>query len=304
MQTLSVFLQKDKPASCEHFRQIVAKTKEQVPTAPVTIEVREDSSAWYDIFTFVSWSAEEYTLETRDIVRSFVSLVVMEFIIEQLQPQLIKQIIRKEFHSQVASEWSDLFPYIHSVLKENDTEPSKLSYKTRLYQHILEYLQDHRDIVLDGFVRFRCKPYQDTLHDAIELGLEQYREDKEYKEFVELLRYFVSVQETRYELVHVVRSSSKPFLFFDENGSLINLEQLDLILQSVGQEFREEDYVVSALITLAPKRVLFHMAEQRLNLIETLTGIFGERLDACKSCAYCQNVQRALDFIKPTLYNT
>lgn len=304
MQTLSVLLQKDKPASCEHFRQIVAKAKQKMPTAPVTIEIREETSAGYDIFKFVSWSAEEYTLETRDIVRSFVSLVVMEFIIEQMQPQLIRQIIRKEFSSQLACEWNTLLPYIQLVLKENDAEPSQLSYKTRLYQQILEYLQDHREMILDGFVRFRCKPYRDTLYDAIELGMEQYMEDKEYKEFVELLRYFVSVQETRYELVHVVRGSSKPFLFFDENGSLINLDQLDMILNSVGQEFREEDYVVSALITLAPKRILFHLAEQRTSLIETLNGIFGERLAACESCVYCQNVQRALDFIKSTHYNT
>ncbi|MGD8188644.1 sporulation protein YtxC [Brevibacillus ginsengisoli] len=304
MQTLSVLLQKDKPASRDHFRQIVAKTKQQVSTSPVTIEVREDRSAGYDMFTFVSWSAEEYTLETRDRVRSFVSLVVMEFIIEQLQPQLIRQIIRKAFSDQVSNDWSALLPYIHVVLQDNDREQSQLSYKTRLYQQILEYLQDHREIVMDGFVRFRCKPYLDTLQDAIEVGLKQYKEDKEYKEFVELLRYFVSVQETRYELVHVVQSGSKPFLFFDETGSLINLDQLDMILQSVGQDFREEDYVVSALITLAPKRILFHLADQRSNLIETLYGIFGDRLASCQNCSYCQNVQRALDFIKSTHYNT
>lgn len=304
MQTLSVLLQKDKPVSVEQFRKIVDKVRQQVSTAPVTIELRENWTDSYHIFTFISWSAEEYTLETRDIVRSFVSLAVMEWIIEYVQPYAIRQLLVKEFPPEMLKDWETLYPYILNVLNEMDSMQTEVSYKTKLYQQILEYLQEHRELVLDGFIRFRLKRYMDMLSDAIELGHEQFREDKEYKEFIELLRYFVSLQETRYELVHVLKGTSKPFYFFDENGHLINLDQLDMVLQSVGQEFREEDYVVSALITLSPKRILFHLSEQKSALEDTLRHIFGDRLSACKTCAYCLNVKRVLDFIKPSHYNS
>ncbi|MGC5324169.1 sporulation protein YtxC [Brevibacillus sp. SYSU BS000544] len=304
MQTLSVLLQKDKPASHRSFRMFVDKYRQLIPISPITIEIREEENTRSYVYTFVSWSAEEYTLETRDVVRSFVSLILVDWLIETMQPLMAKQFLRRDVAPELVSEWDLVYPYIQTVLLENEMMSNAGSLKLVLYDLLMDYFQESNDIVVQGFVQFRMKSYLEALYDAVELGVDRYLEEKEYREFVELLRYFVSIQETRYELVHVVGGGTKPLSFFDENGDSISMEQLEMILHSVGQEFREEDYLVSALITLAPKRILFHAANQKSTLKDTLYSIFDDRLSVCDSCAYCLNTKRALDFTKSSLYNT
>jgi putative sporulation protein YtxC len=151
-----------------------------------------------------------------------------------------------------------------------------------------------------GFVRFRLQEHWGDLFELVEAGFDDYLEDKQYQEFVELLRYFISVQETKHDLIHVVPSLDKHFHLYDECGEQILLDHLDAILNMEEQKCREEDYLVSALVTLAPRQIVFHRAEDRQALAQTIGNIFDKRLLACTSCPYCLASRRALDANKPT----
>lgn len=64
---------------------------------------------------------------------------------------------------------------------------------------------------LEGFVRFRLKDIIDEIEMAIEMSVDDFIIQKEYNEFIDLLRYFVELQEPRIDLVNVIKKRTVPF---------------------------------------------------------------------------------------------
>ncbi|WP_134684669.1 putative sporulation protein YtxC [Brevibacillus migulae] len=302
MQTISVMLQADNPSHIDEFQSIVERMRSKVQTHPVTIEPRLTQEEHLAVFRFVSWSQEEYTIETIDIVRAFVSLVIVEWIIRVMEPQIVSDCIRQEL-PMTNNEWPKVKPYIKRALNEpvcTQHEVGRTAMrKARLYRTFFTYLLENREIHLHGFARFRLKEYQKEVREAVTSALEEYQEDKQYEEFLELLRYFISTQDTQYETVHVV-PTEKHFELFDEHGSLIALEKLETMLGMMDTPERSEDGLISALITLAPEKIVFHQTEKRQGVAQTVSSIFEGRVSYCSSCAHCLLTGRPLDLQQPT----
>lgn len=304
MQTISVYLQREKPTDYEAFRAIVQKLKSQVNTYPVTIDWREQVDKDCHAFVFQSWSDQEYTLETRDIVRAFVSLVIVEWIIRVVEPEFVQRYVSRDSLLEEEAELWQILPYVKRILDDSPDQgewpiDKAVTRRAKLYRKTFEFLQENREIILRGFARFRLKDYWNHLFEAVDAGIDEYLEEKQYQEFVELLRYFISHQETKYEVVHIVPAAAK-FLLYDQEGQPIQLDQLDAVFSLGEQKCREEDYLISALVTLAPKKIVFHLAEEKQALSQTINGIFENRLVCCTSCAYCLTNRRPLDVNKPT----
>jgi putative sporulation protein YtxC len=304
MQTISVYLQKRKPSYADSFRVIVERLSKQVHTYPVTIRYREEPQAEYHAFIFQSWSCEEYTLETRDIVRAYVSLAIVDWIVQVLEPEILHSFVQDDYDAEAAGELLQILPYVERILHETAAQQpatdKAMRRKAKIYRKVFEYLLENGTIILHGFVRFRLKEYWQELSEAVEAGIDDYLQEKQYQEFVELLRYFISHQETKYELVHIVPTETKQFLLYDAAGKQIQMEQLDAVFSVSEQKCREEDYLVSALVTIAPKKIIFHLAEEKQALAHTIHTIFDNRLSFCSACAYCLTNRRPLDVNKPT----
>ncbi len=305
MQTFHVYLESDNPTYCSAFRSIVESLTERVKTDPVRITYKETALSDFILFQFQSWSTEEYNAETIDFARAFVSLALTEWIFQVREPEIIEEMAADLLAAEEAeNEWPSILPYVQRMCEETGDEEASLvqmaARKAKVYRKLFDYLDDDRHINLQGFVRFRMQDHWNDLFELVEAGLDEYLEDKQYEEFVELLRYFISVQETNYPLVHVVPHLSKHFLLYDDQGEPVELDHLDAILNVGEQKCREEDYLVSALVTLAPKQIVFHQAEEKQALAQTINNIFDNRLRLCTSCPFCLISRRTLDVTKPT----
>jgi putative sporulation protein YtxC len=303
VQTLSVLLQADNPSHIDAFRAIVERLRQKVQTHPVTIEVSLSQHGQFAIFTFASWSVEEYTLETIDIVRAFVALASVEWVIHVIEPEMVTGCMR-EAAADTTGDWEQMKPYVLRVLEEPVSEETPIGKSTmrkaRLYRAFFAYLLDHSELHLHGFVRFRLKEYRLELMETIDAAIDEYLEDKQYQEFIELLRYFISTQESRHEVIHIVSGTNKHVSLYDENGLPLQLEQLESIYGLSDPCDRSDDDLISALITLAPKKIVFHHADERQALAQTLQSIFESRFSYCSTCAYCLISGRALDLQQPT----
>lgn len=58
------------------------------------------------------------------------------------------------------------------------------------------------------------------LEDSVDIAIDEYLMDKEYNEFIKLLRHFVDLQEPKRDLVNVVFSNHK-IILMDENLNYI-----------------------------------------------------------------------------------
>lgn len=184
-----------------------------------------------------------------------------------VEPEIVQRYVYRDSVLEEEAEITQILPFVKRILDDApDLEQWPLdkaaTRKAKIYRKTFEYLQENREIILRGFVRFRLKEYWNHLSEAVEAGIDEYLEEKQYQEFVELLRYFISNQETNYNVVHVVPAPGN-FLLYDEASQPIHLEQLDAVFSLSEQKCREEDYLISALVTLAPKQIVFHLAEDK-----------------------------------------
>ena len=170
----------------------------------------------------------------------------------------------------------------------------KISRKAIILQKVIDFLQENQIINLEGFVRFRLKNYMQELEDHIDKAVEDFIMEKEYNEFIKLLRYFVDIQEAKIDIVNVIMSDGGKYHIYDKMNSMINNDYLeDIATEMADKDISYDDLLISSLITLAPKQIIIHY-EGKLKsreILQTIKSIFSERMFFCNGCKLCTSTQ-------------
>lgn len=216
---------------------------------------------------------------------------IASFLCDFAETDLIREIIQKEY-TQVSLEEMDQIEFrAQQLLERNSWSYLRTGYharKERISKQLALYLDENRVLSIDGFVRFRLKAYRKSLVRCVKDAYEEYQLDKEYRDFIELLRYFVSVQSSKVALIHVVHKGSRQFQLLKEDGTPYQLRELDGAVQELmDQSLSHEDLVVSSLLSIAPEKMILHTKQQEENVIRTLLQIFEGRVVVCHDCQHC-----------------
>ena len=126
--------------------------------------------------------------------------------------------------------------------------------------------------------------------DKINCIVEDYMIEKEYKEFIKLLKYFVDIQESKIEKIDIYIQSDGGYVLKDGLDNDVFEEFVKEIYEcKIDTEANVEDIIISGLITNAPKEVVIHNKDKALNLefIDTIKNVFGERVTFCNGCSKC-----------------
>lgn len=163
------------------------------------------------------------------------------------------------------------------------------SRKTRIAQKVRDYLEINDKLILEGFIRFRLKDYYSELKAAISVAVDEFLMEKEYHEFVKLLRYFVDIQEPKVDTLHVLVKPSGGFQLYDDRHNLVTNDYLEgFVVDLVDNEITYEDLLISALITIAPRLVVLHILTKKdTETIRTIRNVFGDRVSNCQGCKLC-----------------
>lgn len=160
-----------------------------------------------------------------------------------------------------------------------------------LESEIFQLMEKFGRIFVKGVTDFRLKRYKDALEENIEKGIESYAHEREAESFIDLLKYFVSIQEPQYRLVHIVCEQGV-YSVFDEQYQEIHY---DAFTELRGEAFEDvsssEDWLLSVLITIAPQKIILHNVNSQVpeNFLITLEKVFEKRLKICDGCSYCKN---------------
>lgn len=158
-------------------------------------------------------------------------------------------------------------------------------------EEVRNFLKDSNQILLEGFLRFRLQGYFMELKESLEEAIDRLLVDKEYQEFIRLLQYFVEMQEPKVAEVHVLFYDQDNFRLLDEDAVPLDQEYLSRVLGNPGNEdLKYEDLLLSALITLAPQRIILHHKEGQ-EVAQTIASVFTDRVTFCRSCELCRNCQ-------------
>jgi putative sporulation protein YtxC len=284
----------------EHVRSRLGSAFQAFLAEGVDIHLQERSCGkmhFLDLVTTNDASSTPASLTKK--VRGQVAAALSDVILDHLEQEIARRIVRDGYNHFPREEFEAL---LQSVAEELHSEGKgyglvdRSSRRRFVAQHLKEYLETHDELNLEGFVRFRLKEYTSEIEEAVDRAVDSYMMEKEYGEFIRLLRYFVETQEPRAEEVNVIVSPDGQFWLADAAGQKVKSNRLDeLVIEMVDGDIEYQDVLMSNLITMAPSRVVIHQPEGVEipgTYIETIKSVFGDRVKTCHGCSLCGHCAR------------
>jgi putative sporulation protein YtxC len=229
---------------------------------------------------------------------------ISEYIIQEKESSWIERLIRHEFDYYNQEDIRSILKYCLQVLHDSEDigeEEGQWSHrKEKIAEEIKDYLTAHRSMHFDGFARFRLHEYMEDLREVVEYAVDEYIMDKQYQEFISLLKYFVYVQEAKIPMAHLVHKGNYNFVLLDEQLQPIETKQMEgFVLEMVEQDLNYEDMIVSTLITVSPAKIRIHSQESDMQVIKTIRQIFEGRTEVCEHCAVCHSYMETYFPVEP-----
>jgi len=202
--------------------------------------------------------------------------IIAGVVINNLEEKLVKKIVNNKFNKFTTEERKKIISLAVKQLKDSMYEKNKE--RDLIVKKILNYLDNNNNFNLEGFVRFRLKEYMYNIHLAIKQAVDNMIIEKEYEEFIELLEYFVSLQEIKIPLIHLYKKEDGGYKLVDNKGRNIknNLVK-NYIKELLDEEISYEDILISSLINLSPGKIIIHFDNK--DLTKTLNKIFKDKVE-------------------------
>lgn len=227
----------------------------------------------------------------KSLLKDCVAEMLAEHILDREEQNLIRKIINRNYYYFSEQERGDIYNHALKLLDgEGAGDFDRPARRARLVTGLQEYLDAHHELVLDGFMAFRLKAYRERLAGIVDRAVDEHMMDKEYKEFIRVLRYFVDVQEAQINEVHIIFGAGDTFKLRDAGGGKIHNQYLEALMIR-GEDINYEDLLISALITIAPQTVIMHFASAAgpaSPVVETVQNVFAGRVTFCHGCKLCR----------------
>jgi putative sporulation protein YtxC len=232
---------------------------------------------------------------TFDALKTYVSSALADYIVGKYDAKLIEKIINCNYFYLNQAEKKIILSNALKI-KNNEDRVMINSFmhgrrQNVVMRRLLEYFEESNKIILDGFINFRLKDFKSDLEDIVDRAVDDYLMEKEYKEFLRLLKYFVDIQEPKFNMVHIIAGAKENeyIILNEEENEITNECMEDFINDLPGNELNFDDLLVSTLITLAPRLITIHCVSSFKNkeLLETIKNVFANRVLFCSGCSLC-----------------
>lgn len=238
-----------------------------------------------------SWS------ELRDALKYRIADILSDFIVNDLQHMMIERIIEDEYFYFENEDREQIRQEVLNAVfegKESENRFNQLREKWHdpIRLRILEHLDTHNELIVEGFIRFRLKDFMKELVETVEKIVEELLVEREYNEFIKLLRYFVEIQEPKVREVHVLVDDDRRYILLDDSMRVINNDILKELAREISDtEMSYDDLLISSLITIAPSKITIHGCDKIKNteLLNTINKVFRGKVVMSQEGLYPQN---------------
>ena len=211
-------------------------------------------------------------------------------IIDLYEKNIIDNLIRSEYFYFDSSErkkisnitYEDLYNIEEAVYSSSDRFDL-------IYKKLYNYLKIYHSVVFKGFIIFRLRDYFEALLEQVDKSVNKYIVEKEYIEFISLLKLYINSEKSSCKEVHIIYNNSKPILL-DECKNVINIEDNELNGKYLSDiTFSSNDCALNTLLNLVPQKLYIHLIDDNIDeFINTLKLIFEDRVTFCTDCSLCK----------------
>ena len=226
----------------------------------------------------VHYNGNYNNIYTQLICDMLTNIVILFF-----ESKLISRIINNNYFYFLDSEKNEITTL---CLECSNSSPHM---RELIYNSIFDYISKNKSIVLDGFVNFRLQEYAVELENIVDLCVNKFLIEREYIEFIQLLKLYVESRASEISIVHLVYHNATSMIL-DKEKSIIALDDNIFKAKYLSDiTFSSNDYALNTLLTLLPENIYIHLIDVADEFINTLILVFGNRIKICTDCDICRS---------------
>lgn len=215
---------------------------------------------------------------------SSLSKILSYLILDLYENIIIKKLISYDYFYFSPSEQIE----IYNLCIDNLNYEYSLDRLKLVQSSLFKYLNENKNLNLNGFINFRLSKYIEYLDSLVDICVNKFVIDREYLEFVNLLKTYVLSSPSNSNTVHLIYKNNESILLDKDkniipiNNNIFNVHYLSDI------SFSSNDYALNNLLTLLPKTLYIHLENEKDEFINTLKLIFDKRIHLCRGCDICK----------------
>lgn len=217
-----------------------------------------------------------------------VSCILSCLVIDELEESFLKMILLKNYFYFNSTEMKHILELCYEIFSDNFNTYFDKKHNL-LIDSFENYLITNKSIILTGFINFRIKNYMTILEDVVDEAVNSFVVEKEYLEFISLLKMYVNSQNSNCDVVHLIYNKNNSTLL-DKDKNQINVSD-DIFKAKYLSDisFSSNDYALNTLLTLVPKKIHIHLIDNCIDeFIHTISLIFENRVEICTDCSICK----------------
>ena len=225
-----------------------------------------------------------YTGEEIENFYKILCNIITETILEFYEINIIRTILSFNYFYFDEIERRKIGEICIESLKNN-----KLKNRNKtIYSKVKKYVEKNKSMILGGFVTFRIKEYIEKIDELVDEGVNKYIIEKEYAEFISLLKMYVNSKDPETEEIHLIYTNGESILL-DKNKDIITISNNNFNAKYLSDiTFSSNDFALNALLSLLPKKINIHLITKKDEFIDTLCLIFENRVYMCTDCNICR----------------
>jgi putative sporulation protein YtxC len=240
---------------------------------------------WPHLFFAVQGQDGAASAQAAPFFRQQLAEALADYILEGAVPSYLEEMLDRQYFYFPNHERREIINLSEKVWQKEREEEQSL--RPGVSCRLKEMLERQDYLNIHGLVMFRLPEWRAALRRCLDQAVDDFLMEKEYQEFIKLLKYFVQLQEPKVYQVHVALDQQGNLVLLDQNYNYIEGPKQGADWEETAGD--KDDLLISTLITAAPQKIVLHrqVHVQYPRATDTLKHVFEKRVSLCRRCKIC-----------------
>ena len=243
---------------------------------------------------------ENIILHFRDtnsnVFTNIISNTLTKTIIHFWEKSLVLDFINLNYFYFNSYERNRILENTLDLLNDNENVNEKFDL---INNTLYSYFSNNHSLYLNAFINFRLSNYIEFINEKIDFSVNKFLIDKEYLEFVNILRLYIASESinSNVQHLHLIYKNKNSIITNDDKEIISCNDNIAKAKYISDISFSSNDLALNTLLNILPKKITIHLTDGYIDeFINTLKLIFQERVIICQDCDIC-NIYKYNSFV-------
>ncbi|WP_138205176.1 putative sporulation protein YtxC [Haloimpatiens lingqiaonensis] len=276
----------------------INEIEERLRNKDIHIGIYKEKEEEFNVLKIFSSDNSDLPKKTMDIIYYNLMEIIYNHIILEFYYMEVDYILNEDYFFLGKEEIEEVKISLFNILTNfqgiNDEKSVYFSNRmNEIKEDILNVIKENNLINIHGYLRFRIREIKKKVCLIIDKIIESIMVEKEYDEFIKLLKYFVGMQDNKINKLHIFIDNKGDYIIKDEKeNNIMNKFKKESFAEDIAEAVDMEDVIISGLVTSSPKKIIIHGANNCKNkeFINTIENVFESRVTLCDGCEQCRKL--------------